>query len=64
MFHCMLVATLNKLLELFNNFIKVPGESQNVRMLLLRELGVDAESGIHRGKVNLGVLLLLYNGSV
>lgn len=43
-------------LELFDDFVEVPGEGQDVGVLLLRELSVDAKSGILVLNINLGIL--------
>ena len=38
-------------LELVDNLVEAPREGEHVGMLLLLELGIDAESGILRRKV-------------
>ena len=53
-------------LEVFNDLIEVPWESQHVGMLLLREFGVDAKSSVLGGDVDFTALFRLLgdNGRV
>jgi len=46
-------------LELVDDFVEVPWESQHVSMLLLRELSVDAKSSVFISDVDLALLVLL-----
>ena len=45
-------------LEFIDDLVEVPGEGQDVGVLLLRELSINSESGIFRGNINLASLLL------
>ena len=45
-------------LEFIDDLVEVPGEGQDVGVLLLRELSINSESGIFRGDINFTSLLL------